>query len=73
MRFMIILKSDAASESGEVRLNEPRIKALTGSDPITARYLYGEPFTFTPAATFATVLALAALGAAITFAVILIV
>jgi putative DNA primase/helicase len=41
-----------ASESGEVRLNEPRIKALTGSDPITARYLYGEPFTFTPAAKF---------------------
>lgn len=41
-----------ASESGEVRLNEPRIKALTGSDPITARYLYGEPFTFTPCAKF---------------------
>lgn len=41
-----------ASESGEVRLNEPRIKALTGSDPITARYLYGEPFTFTPVAKF---------------------
>ncbi len=41
-----------ASESGEVRLNEPRIKALTGSDPITARYLYGEPFTFTPMAKF---------------------
>lgn len=41
-----------ASESGEVRLNEPRIKALTGSDPVTARYLYGEPFTFTPSAKF---------------------
>ena len=41
-----------ASESGEVRLNEPRIKALTGCDPVTARYLYGEPFTFTPTATF---------------------
>ncbi|MGB7220746.1 MAG: phage/plasmid primase, P4 family [Vicinamibacterales bacterium] len=41
-----------ASESGEVRLNEPRIKALTGNDPITARYLYGEGFTFTPSAKF---------------------
>ena len=41
-----------ASESGEVRLNEPRIKALTGSDPVTARFLYGEPFTFTPTAKF---------------------
>jgi putative DNA primase/helicase len=41
-----------ASESGEVRLNEPRIKALTGCDPMTARYLYGEPFTFVPTAKF---------------------
>lgn len=41
-----------ASESGEVRLNEPRIKALTGCDPVTARYLYSEPFTFTPTAKF---------------------
>jgi putative DNA primase/helicase len=41
-----------ASESGEVRLNEPRIKMLTGSDPVTARYLYGEPFTFVPSAKF---------------------
>jgi putative DNA primase/helicase len=41
-----------ASESGEVRLNEPRIKAMTGSDPLTARYLYAEPFTFTPQAKF---------------------
>lgn len=41
-----------ASESGEVRLNEPRIKALTGCDPITARYLYGEQFTFIPTAKF---------------------
>ena len=41
-----------ASESGEVRLNEPRIKALTGCDPVTARHLYGPPFTFTPMAKF---------------------
>jgi putative DNA primase/helicase len=41
-----------ASESGEVRLNEPRIKALSGCDPITARHLYGNPFTFTPSAKF---------------------
>jgi putative DNA primase/helicase len=41
-----------ASESGEVRLNESRLKALTGCDPITARFLYGESFTFTPVAKF---------------------
>ncbi len=41
-----------ASETGEVRLNEPRIKALTGCDPVTGRYLYSEPFTFTPVAKF---------------------
>lgn len=41
-----------ASESGDVRLNEPRVKALTGADPVTARYLYSEPFTFTPTAKF---------------------
>jgi len=34
------------------RLNEGRIKALTGGDPITARYLYGEFFTFQPVAKF---------------------
>jgi putative DNA primase/helicase len=28
------------------------MKALTGSDPITARYLYGEFFTFVPTAKF---------------------
>lgn len=38
-----------AIETGEdVRLNESRIKAITGGDPITARYLYHENFTFTP-------------------------
>jgi len=38
-----------ALETGEdVRLNEARIKAITGGDPITARYLYHEHFTFEP-------------------------
>ena len=30
------------------RLSEPLIKKITGSDPMTARFLYGEFFTFTP-------------------------
>ena len=30
------------------RLNEARVKALTGGDPMTARFLYGEFFTFEP-------------------------
>ncbi len=38
-----------ASETNDgTRLNEARIKALTGGDPITARFLYGEAFTFNP-------------------------
>jgi len=38
-----------AIETNEsVELNEGRIKALTGSDPISARFLYGEFFTFLP-------------------------
>jgi len=38
-----------AAESGEGRhLAEERIKALTGGDPITAKLLYQEPFTFKP-------------------------
>jgi putative DNA primase/helicase len=42
-----------ASETNEgTRLNEARIKSLTGSDPVTARYLHGEFFTFTPVAKF---------------------
>jgi putative DNA primase/helicase len=42
-----------ASESGEsVRLNEARVKALTGRDPITARFLHREFFTFQPVAKF---------------------
>lgn len=42
-----------ASETNDgTRLNEARIKALTGCDPITARFLHGEFFTFTPVAKF---------------------
>jgi len=41
-----------ASESGDVRLNESRVKALTGRDPITARFLHQEFFTFEPVAKF---------------------
>lgn len=42
-----------ASETQEnVRLNEGRIKSLTGDTHITARFLYQEPFTFQPVAKF---------------------
>jgi putative DNA primase/helicase len=42
-----------ASESGETtRLNESRVKALTGRDPVTARFLHREFFTFQPVAKF---------------------
>jgi len=38
-----------AAETNEgVRLNEARLKMLTGGDPITARRLYQESFTFQP-------------------------
>lgn len=41
------------SETSETaRLNEARLKSLTGGDPITARRLYGQPYTFRPAAKF---------------------
>lgn len=40
-----------ASESCETaRLNEARLKALAGEDPLTARFLHGEYFTFQPSA-----------------------
>lgn len=42
-----------ASETNDgARLNEARVKALTGCDPITARFLHGEFFTFEPLAKF---------------------
>jgi putative DNA primase/helicase len=42
-----------AIETNEsVELNEGRLKALTGSDPITARFLYREFFTFDPTGKF---------------------
>jgi putative DNA primase/helicase len=42
-----------ASETNEgARLNEARIKALSGGDPVTARFLHGEYFTFEPVAKF---------------------
>jgi putative DNA primase/helicase len=42
-----------ASETAEgTRLNESRLKALTGGDPITARFLQREFFTFRPVAKF---------------------
>ncbi|HVN81553.1 MAG TPA: phage/plasmid primase, P4 family, partial [Terriglobia bacterium] len=40
----------AIETSESARLNEARIKMLTGCDPVTARHLYGEFFTFAPAA-----------------------
>lgn len=42
-----------ASEVNEnARLNEGRVKALTGGDPISARYLHQEFFTFVPVAKY---------------------
>jgi putative DNA primase/helicase len=42
-----------ASETAEgSRLNEARLKALTGGDPVTARHLFGEFFTFRPRGKF---------------------
>ena len=40
-----------ASETSEgTRLNEARLKALTGSDTVSARFLYREKFDFKPTA-----------------------
>jgi putative DNA primase/helicase len=42
-----------ASETNDgTCLNESRIKALTGCDPVTARFLHGEFFEFEPVAKF---------------------
>lgn len=42
-----------AAETNEgARLNEARVKALTGGDRCTARFLYGEYFSFDPTAKF---------------------
>jgi putative DNA primase/helicase len=42
-----------ASETSEgTRLNEARLKALTGGDPISARFLFKEAFQFQPTAKF---------------------
>ena len=42
-----------SSETNEgTRLNESRLKALTGRDPITARFLFSEFFEFVPVAKF---------------------
>lgn len=41
-----------ASETDDVQLNEKRIKALTGRDPMSARFLFQNEFTFIPEAKF---------------------
>ena len=38
----------ASETEGGVCLNEPRLKQLTGRDPVTCRFLHREFFTFTP-------------------------
>jgi putative DNA primase/helicase len=42
----------ASETNPNTRLNEARLKALTGCDPMTARFLRAEFFTFIPAAKF---------------------
>jgi putative DNA primase/helicase len=46
-RFVTAIETNESAE-----LNEGRIKALTGSDPITARFLYREFFTFIPTSKY---------------------
>jgi putative DNA primase/helicase len=42
-----------ASETNDgTRLNEARIKMLTGKDPVSARFMYADLFTFHPVAKF---------------------
>lgn len=42
----------AAETTEGARLNEARVKALVGCDPVSARFLHGEWFTFRPCAKF---------------------
>lgn len=43
------LRFVTASETSESkRMNEARVKAITGGDPVTARFLFGEYFTYQP-------------------------
>lgn len=42
----------ASETTDRVRLNEARIKMLTGQDTVTARHLYAEYFSFRPVAKF---------------------
>lgn len=46
-RFVMSSETDKMA-----RLNEAKIKQLTGRDPVTARFLYKEYFTFIPMAKF---------------------
>jgi putative DNA primase/helicase len=42
----------SAETNENVRFNEARLKALSGGDTLTARFLYGEFFSFEPTAKF---------------------
>lgn len=51
MAALVSRRFVVASETNDgTRLNEARVKALTGCDPITARFLHAEFFTFRPVA-----------------------
>ncbi len=46
---LVGIRAAVASESGIGRkLNDAKVKNLTGNDDITARFLYGQEFTFSP-------------------------
>ena len=47
------MRAAMASESGIGRkLNDAKVKNMTGRDDLTARFLYGQQFTFTPVVKF---------------------
>ena len=47
------IRAAMASESGIGRkLNEAKVKNMTGRDDLTARFLHGNPFTFSPVVKF---------------------